>query len=145
MNMKTANIFDAVDPVRRKIMSAIRSRDTKPEKAVRSTLHAAGYRFRKHLTGLPGRPDIVFTKRRVAVFVHGCFWHVHGGCKTWSFPRTRSEYWSIKLQGNARRDLLNLAKLRADGWKTVVIWECQPTKVWLPKLKRILGPAKRRR
>jgi DNA mismatch endonuclease (patch repair protein) len=136
------SMFAKVDESRRRIMSAIRSKDTKPEKLVRSALHSDGYRFRTNYAQLPGRPDIVFTKRRVAIFVHGCFWHLHEGCDRWHFPRTREEYWTAKLTGNAERDQKNLRRLKCDGWRTVVIWECEPRSKWLWRIKRILGPAK---
>src|SRR3954451_23206042 len=109
--------FADVGPVRRKMMAALRSRDTKPEMVIRAALHAAGYRYRLHVRALPGCPDIVFPRRRIAIFVHGCFWHAHEGCHGWKYPRTRTEYWSSKLTGNSRRDAANIAKLSDMGWK----------------------------
>lgn len=140
--MKGEEIFQDVDPGRRRIMSAIRSRNTKPERRVRSALHAEGYRFRIHAAWLPGKPDIVFTKRRVVVFVHGCFWHGHDGCKQFQLPRTRAAYWGEKLARNAQRDASNVARLHDLGWKTVVIWECEEKDYWLLKLRTELGPAR---
>lgn len=138
----TARLFDDVDPGRRRIMSAIRSRDTKPERKVRSALHAAGYRYRIHAIWLPGRPDIAFTKRRVAIFVHGCFWHSHPGCKNSAIPRTRTAYWSEKLARNVQRDTMNIEKLRAQGWHAIVVWECEPAEVWMGRLQAALGSPK---
>lgn len=106
-------------------MSRIRSRDTKPELAVRSALHKLGYRFRLHRRDLPGRPDIVLPKYHVAILVHGCFWHRHLACIDCSNPKTRRQYWRPKLLGNEKRDVRNRRLLRRIGWKPIVIWECQ--------------------
>ncbi len=106
-------------------MSRIRSRDTAPELAVRSVLHRLGYRFRLHRRDLPGRPDVVLPKYRVAVLVHGCFWHRHLACIDCSNPKTRRQYWGPKLLGNQKRDVRNRRLLRRLGWKPIVIWECQ--------------------
>jgi DNA mismatch endonuclease (patch repair protein) len=107
-------------------MSAIRSKGMKPEMAVRSLLHKLGYRFRLHLRELPGNPDLVFTSRRAIVLVHGCFWHQHqsASCRIVRKPKSHERYWLPKLQGNMRRDAQNLAKLRALGWRVMVVWEC---------------------
>jgi DNA mismatch endonuclease (patch repair protein) len=139
--MKRREAFPDVDPVRRRMMSAIRSRNTKPERRVRSALHAEGYRFRIHAGWLPGRPDIVFTRRRVVIFVHGCFWHGHSGCKNYQVPKTRTEYWSEKIEKNVRRDASNSARLGQLGWTTAVVWECEPELAWLARLRALLGPA----
>ena len=106
-------------------MSRIRSRDTKPEMVVRKALHRMGFRFRLQARELPGRPDIVMRPRRVAVFVHGCFWHQHPGCRGSRSPGSNTDYWIHKLQRNAERDATALAALRAAGWRTLVIWECE--------------------
>lgn len=111
--------------VRSKNMRAIRSRDTKPELLVRRSLHAAGFRFRLHRTDLPGKPDIVLPKYRAVIFVHGCFWHRHTGCRFAVLPMTRRSFWQEKLGGNVARDEKQIAALEALGWKTYVIWECQ--------------------
>jgi DNA mismatch endonuclease, patch repair protein len=129
--------FRNVTPVRRRMMSAIRSKNTKPEKLVRRTLFAWGLRYRVHLSSLPGKPDIVFTKRRIAIFVHGCFWHAHTDCERWNLPKTRSGYWREKLENNARRDRAHLALLRSMGWRTVVIWECEKPSTWMKRLRRV--------
>jgi len=109
-------------------MSRIRGKDTLPEIRVRSALHRMGYRFRIHRGDLPGNPDIVFVSRRIAVFVHGCFWHRHRGCKNCTTPTHRRIFWVNKLEGNALRDKRNRQQLHSLGWKTFVIWECETEK-----------------
>lgn len=106
-------------------MSQIRGKDTLPEKRVRSLLHRMGYRFRLHRKDLPGKPDIIFPSRQVALFVHGCFWHRHRGCKNCTTPTNNQKFWVAKLEGNAARDTKNRQALRRIGWKSYVIWECQ--------------------
>ena len=106
------------------MMSGIRGKNTKPEMLVRRALFAAGYRFRLHRRDLPGAPDIVLPGRRVAVFVHGCFWHMHAGCKYAKLPSTRPEFWSQKLEGNVARDHRAIEALLADGWRSLTVWEC---------------------
>jgi DNA mismatch endonuclease (patch repair protein) len=109
-------------------MARIRGHDTAPEIAVRKALHAAGFRFRLHRRDLPGKPDIVLPKHRTAVFVHGCFWHQHEGCRNATSPGTRAEFWQAKFAANVARDARNTAALEAAGWKVVVIWECEAEK-----------------
>ena len=107
-------------------MSRIKSHDTAPELAVRRALHGLGYRFRLHRRDLPGRPDVVLPKHRIAILVHGCFWHRHFACIDCSNPKTRRQYWAPKLLCNQKRDARNRRLLRRLGWKPiVVIWECQ--------------------
>ena len=106
-------------------MARIRSRDTAPELRVRRLLNGLGYRFRLHRKDLPGSPDLVFPSRRKVIFVHGCFWHAHGRCKTANQPKTRRAYWSGKFARNKARDRSNTLKLRKLGWDVFVIWECQ--------------------
>ena len=104
-------------------MARIKGRDTKPEIALRSGLHRLGLRFTLD-SKLPGRPDIVFPKYRTAVFFHGCFWHGHEGCSLFRLPRTRTEFWSMKITGNRERDRRVLAELAALGWRVGVVREC---------------------
>lgn len=111
--------------MRSRIMSRIRSGNTKPEKIVRSLLHRMGYRFRLHRKSLPGCPDIVFPKRKKAIFVHGCFWHGHKSCKRSAIPRTRTEYWFNKISKNVERDTKNFKLLVDLGWQVLVIWQCE--------------------
>src|SRR5580704_5522506 len=106
------------------LMSRIRGRNTKPELAVRSLLHKMGFRFRLHDRSLPGCPDVVFGRRKSVIFVHGCFWHRHNCGKAY-LPKTRRAFWRKKFLGNVTRDKRNLLKLKAEGWKTMVIWECE--------------------
>ena len=106
-------------------MSRVRSRDTKPEKLVRSMLHRMGYRFSLRRKDLPGRPDIVLPYHKTVVFVHGCFWHQHSGCPKAKKPDSHSEFWDEKLRSNERRDKFTGKALRHAGWRVIVIWECQ--------------------
>ncbi|GAA5071263.1 DNA mismatch endonuclease Vsr [Roseibacterium beibuensis] len=106
-------------------MAKVRSQNTKPELAVRRYLHARGLRFRLHRRDLPGKPDMVFPSRRVAVFVHGCFWHQHPGCRRAKLPQTRADFWREKLEANVRRDAAALAALEILGWTALVVWECE--------------------
>lgn len=105
-------------------MSRIRGRDTRPELHVRHLLHALGYRYRLHKAGLPGKPDIIFLKRRKAIFVHGCFWHRHEGCRNAANPKSNTEFWEAKLGRNVERDLKNLERLSELGWSVLIVWEC---------------------
>jgi DNA mismatch endonuclease (patch repair protein) len=114
---------------RSKQMSLIRGRHTKPELVVRSLVHALGYRFRLHRTHLPGQPDLVFPSRRKVIFVHGCFWHQHTGCRLARMPKSRLDYWEPKLRGNCVRDAENQVKLVGQGWGVFVIWECETNDV----------------
>lgn len=116
---------DRLTPDRRSWnMSRIRGRDTAPENLVRSTLHRAGYRFRLHRRDLPGRPDIVLSKYRTVVFVHGCFWHRHAGCRFAYTPKSRVDFWTAKFHANVERDRRNAFALRRLGWRVVTVWEC---------------------
>ena len=110
---------------RSRMMSAIGGKDTRPELKVRSYLHSRGFRFRLHARNLPGRPDMVFPKYRTVVFVHGCFWHRHDGCNLAYHPKTNVDFWEKKFQANVERDLRNLQELEKDGWKVLIIWECE--------------------
>ena len=106
-------------------MSRIRGRDTKPELRVRQMLHGSGYRYQLHRRDLPGTPDIVFSKRRKAIFVHGCFWHRHPGCRYAYEPKSRAEFWKSKFESNIRRDEEALTKLKEIGWESMIVWECE--------------------
>lgn len=141
MPSSRAGIFTDVPDGRRRIMRSIRSTETLPERQVRSLLHGLGYRFRKNLRDLPGRPDITFPRKRRIVFVHGCFWHGHWGCANGGKPRTRADYWTAKLKATAARDKRHLAALAAAGWRATVVWECElgDTRAVTRKLKRFLG------
>lgn len=109
---------------RSRMMAGIRGANTKPEMQIRSGLHAAGFRFRLHARGLPGKPDVVLPKWKVAVFVHGCFWHGHAGCAYFQLPKTRIGFWTDKIAANAARDTRAIDALRAAGWRVAVVWEC---------------------
>lgn len=116
---------DIVEPhIRSRMMSGIKGKDSKPEVLVRRLLFAAGLRFRLHRRDLPGTPDIVLIGRRIAIFVHGCFWHAHSGCRYFKVPSTRPEFWSAKLQGNVERDQKAIASLMSSGWRVLCVWEC---------------------
>ena len=114
-----------VSEQRSRNMSAIKSKNTKPEIIVRKLLHSMGYRFRLHKKDLPGSPDIVLPKYKTVIFVHGCFWHRHENCKYATTPKTRKEFWEKKFRENINRDNLNQANLALKGWKIIIIWECQ--------------------
>ena len=117
---------DIVDRERRRqLMARIRGRDTGPELAVRRVAHRMGLRFRLHSKNLPGRPDLVFPKFRSVVFVHGCFWHQHDGCRLARIPKSRVEYWTQKFRRNVTRDRRNEEALQTLGWRVIVIWECE--------------------
>lgn len=121
-------------------MSQIRSKDTKPELAVRSLVHRMGYRFRLHSKALPGTPDLVFASRGKVIFVNGCFWHGHA-CLKGRRPRTRATFWREKIENNRKRDIRNRRKLKALGWASLVVWECEVrrTEALTKKLLRFLG------
>lgn len=111
-------------PQRSRMMSSIRGKDTWPERMLRSRLFASGFRYRLHVRSLPGSPDLVFPKYRAVVFVHGCFWHRHQGCRYAATPRANADFWEKKLQGNVDRDARHTAALRDLGWRVAVVWEC---------------------
>jgi DNA mismatch endonuclease (patch repair protein) len=122
-------------------MSLIRAKDTRPEMVVRQMAHRLGYRFRLHDSSLPGRPDLVFPRLGKIIFVHGCFWHRHPGCRLARLPKSKLDFWVPKLNGNRVRDLGNIEKLRRDGWRIKIVWECQTQRLQqLQKtLERFLG------
>ena len=118
--------MDTLTPAERsERMSRVRNKDTKPELAVRRLVHRMGFRYRLHLRTLPGKPDLVFPRRKRAIFVHGCFWHRHAGCSLARMPKSRLEFWKLKLEANRKRDSRNRRLLRKEGWRLLVVWECQ--------------------
>lgn len=118
--------MDRLDKSRRSWnMGRIKGRNTAPEIAVRSLLHRAGYRFRLHPKDLPGKPDIVLPGLGTVIFVHGCFWHRHRGCKQCYTPKTNVEFWDAKFAANVERDRKNAQALEESGWKVIVVWECE--------------------
>lgn len=118
-------MVDVVSPAdRSRMMSGIKDKNSQPELLVRRLLFASGYRFRLHRRDMPGTPDIVMPGRKVAIFVHGCFWHLHQGCPYAKIPATRAEFWRAKLQANMERDRRAVELLHALGWRTLVVWEC---------------------
>lgn len=111
-------------PQRSRMMSSIRGKNTWPERMLRSRLFAMGFRYRLHPRNLPGSPDLVFPKYGAVIFVHGCFWHRHEGCRYTTTPRANADFWEQKFQGNVRRDARHAALLRDQGWRVAVVWEC---------------------
>ena len=122
MKKETNHIISAS---RSKNMSAIKSKNTKPEVEVRKLLHAMGFRFRLHKKDLPGSPDIVLPKYKTVIFVHGCFWHRHQNCKYASNPKTRVDFWNKKFKDNIERDIKVRKELENLEWNCLIIWECQ--------------------
>ena len=105
-------------------MSRIKGKNTKPEMLVRRFLHANGFRYKLHDKTLPGKPDIVLPKYKTVIFIHGCFWHGHEGCKYYIVPKTRTEWWLNKINGNIANDEKALKALKKEGWKIITLWEC---------------------
>jgi DNA mismatch endonuclease, patch repair protein len=139
-------LADTISPERRsENMRRIRSKDMKPEMAVRRLVHGMGYRYRLHRNDLPGKPDLAFPSRRKAIFVHGCFWHQHASkrCKITRIPKSNQAYWLQKLERNRIRDARNLRSLRKLGWKCMVIWECRTVDLdgLACRIERFLGSA----
>ena len=119
-------MVDILTPAERsERMARIRSRDTKPEVRLRKALHRLGLRFRLHGKRLPGKPDIVLPKYRTAIFVHGCFWHRHAGCKVATTPKSNTDFWIEKFDRNVARDAASVERLQADGWRVIIAWECE--------------------
>lgn len=118
-------MVDFVSPAdRSRMMAGIKGKNSQPELLVRRLLFASGYRFRLHRRDLPGTPDIVMPSRKVAIFVHGCFWHLHQGCRYAKMPATRPDFWKAKLEANVERDRRAVDKLQALGWRVLCVWEC---------------------
>lgn len=140
---------DIVDrETRSRMMSGIRGSDTKPELMLRKALHARGLRYRLHDKNLPGRPDLVFPRYNAVVFVHGCFWHRHSGCRFATSPSTRADFWNNKFRQNVFRDQCNQSALKSQGWRVGIVWECatrrpkdnegaaEKVATWLPQLDK---------
>jgi len=118
-------VADHLDHAKRSLnMAAVHSKDTKPEMAVRRIVYSLGYRYRLHLAGLPGRPDLAFLAKRKAIFVHGCFWHRHCNCRYASTPKTRVDFWEQKFRDNVARDRRARRELRNLGWSVMTVWQC---------------------
>lgn len=126
-----------IDPKRTYIMSRVKQKDTRIEVLLRSRLHRLGFRFRKNYKKLPGSPDIVLPKYKVALFVHGCFWHGHDGCRKGRRPKTRKDYWLPKIEDNKRRDLNKIGGIDRLGWRVAVIWQCSLDSVIENTLRRL--------
>lgn len=118
--------MDITSPEKRsRMMAGIKGKNTKPELVVRRLVHGMGFRYRLHRKDLPGSPDLVFSRLKKVICVHGCFWHRHPGCRFAYTPKSNAEFWLNKLEGNIRRDAQVLAALDALGWKVLVVWECE--------------------
>ena len=133
-------MIDVVDRITRsRMMSGVRGKDTQPELLLRHALHSVGLRFRLHMAGLPGRPDIVFPKYKAVIFVHGCFWHRHADCAFATTPATNVGFWKSKFEQNVLRDAQNLDRLRQAGWRAAIVWECAVAKNGPEKLAKRLA------
>ncbi|MDF3089932.1 MULTISPECIES: very short patch repair endonuclease [Burkholderia cepacia complex] len=111
-------------PQRSRMMSSIRGKNTRPERMLRSIMFAKGFRYRLHVRDLPGSPDLVLPKHRAAIFVHGCFWHRHEGCRYTTIPKANAEFWKQKFESNVDRDTRHVAMLRDLDWRVAIVWEC---------------------
>lgn len=137
---------DSLSPEKRSWnMSRIRNSDTKIELKVRKYLFSLGFRYRKNVAALPGKPDIVLKKYKTIIFIHGCFWHRHPGCKDTSMPKTRTEFWQSKFAKNIKNDEENQYKLASSGWQIIILWECQINKQFeqtmMELVEKIIHPA----
>jgi DNA mismatch endonuclease (patch repair protein) len=136
-------LTDKLSAERRSVnMSRIRSKGTAPEMLLRRMLHRCGYRFRLHRKDLPGKPDLVFPARKKVIFMHGCFWHQHPGCREGRVPGSRRDYWEPKLARNQQRDITAQAGLKAQGWQCLVLWECElkDAAAAVARARQFLGP-----
>jgi DNA mismatch endonuclease (patch repair protein) len=122
-SVQLADVFTVEE--RSRVMSRVASKNTRPEMRVRKAAHAMGLRYALHKKGLPGTPDVAFVSRKLALYVHGCFWHRHDGCRLASTPKSNAEFWRAKFERNVDRDRRVRAELEAKGWTAVVIWECE--------------------
>ena len=139
----SSEVIHEVSEQRSRNMSAIKSKNTKPEIKVRKVLHSMGYRFRLHSKNLPGSPDIVLPKYKTVIFVHGCFWHRHHdpACALARMPKTRLEFWEPKLEANRLRDIRNKEALETAGWRVLTVWECEvkePLRI-ADRIRAVLG------
>ena len=144
LNWESQDMTDIFTPAKRsEVMSRVRGRDTGPEMAVRRLVYALGYRYRLHVRSLPGRPDLVFPSRWRIIFVHGCFWHRHGCRRGQSIPESNQRFWQRKLNANRNRDSRQRRQLRRQGWRVLVIWECQVRNSAFVRrrISAFLGPA----
>ncbi|MGB4334419.1 MAG: very short patch repair endonuclease [Chromatiaceae bacterium] len=117
---------DTLTPAQRsERMSRVRGKDTAPEMKLRRLIHGMGYRYRLHVGDLPGKPDLVFPSRHALIFMHGCFWHRHANCKLARLPKSKLDFWETKLEQNRQRDLGYRERLRAMGWRVLIVWECE--------------------
>ena len=131
--------MDVVDAsTRSKMMAGIRAKDTKPEMVVRKYLHKRGFRYRLHMRKLPGSPDLVLVKYRVAIFVHGCFWHRHAGCRYATIPATNVDHWRQKFDSNVARDARKESMLHNAGWRVIIVWECDLKRAPDERLKLLI-------
>lgn len=126
-------------------MSRIKGKDTKPEKIVRSNLFKNGFRFRKNDSRFPGKPDVVLPKYKTVIFVNGCFWHQHSGCKQATMPKSNTEFWEKKLNRNVEKDKENISAIKSMGWNAIVIWECEINKNFEQVMKSVIEEIRRSR
>ncbi|RXT19407.1 MULTISPECIES: very short patch repair endonuclease [unclassified Bosea (in: a-proteobacteria)] len=128
--------MDRLSPDRRSwLMSRVASKNTTPEMVVRRLLHGLGYRYRLHTRDLPGRPDLVFKSKKKAIFVHGCFWHRHSGCRKATNPKTSIEFWQKKFERNVQRDAQVVEQLQTNDWQVLTVWQCETKDLPTLKLK----------
>ncbi|WP_320411989.1 very short patch repair endonuclease [Mesorhizobium sp. Root172] len=134
---RISSLQENPDKVRSANMRAIRSKNSRPEMAVRRCAHSLGYRYRLHDKRLPGSPDLVFRSRKKVIFVHGCYWHGHGCKRGGSGAKTNTEYWRPKIARNKERDKISVNKLTADGWNVLTLWECELNDVHALKVRLV--------
>lgn len=133
--------MDTLTPAKRSyVMCRVKGKDTSPERIIRRLVYHAGFRYRLYDPRLPGKPDLVFWGKHKVIFVHGCFWHGHEGCRRHRMPKSNQEYWFVKLEKNKVRDSLHLSELCEMGWRALVVWECElkETDILLERLKTFL-------
>ena len=131
------------EAIRSRVMRSVRAENTKPEMAVRSALHRAGYRFRVHRSDLPGKPDIVLPRYRTVLFVNGCFWHQHSGCRKATIPVNNRAFWERKLERTVQRDVESRERLADLGWKSIIVWECEIRKSMETTMDKVFSQLRR--